>query len=319
MRLTYIEDFIVFARYMNVTRAAAELHMTQSNLSKRIKQLEAAVGCDLISHGDQLTLTPEGLIFLNEMTAWIAQYNNILSKIKKFNIDNLGSLKIRTPTWPDAGAAGVINLSNKFREWYPDVSLQFRFKQYQRPMEMIDSGEVDAHIVYEYGDLDHIVGQYKSSGFYAYPICTDRLAIWCTSDHELSSKKSLAISDLENCPILQITQLYRPLEKAVREMCSTQGFEPQLVDHSMNSFQEMLVAREKNAVHLFPYSLKDDMQLKSCEGMKLIPIEEHDSIYATLIMKEESADTTVELFHKFLQAYERKSTVPSKEKIAGVA
>lgn len=301
MRFSNLEDFVVFARYMNITRAAAELHMTQSNLSKRIKQIEAEVGCELVSHGEQLGLTPAGLLFLDKASVLLDDYNKLLEKVRSANASELGPLLIRTPTWPDAGAAGAICLANSFREKYPNIPVQFVFRQYQRPMEMIDQGTVDAHIVYEYGELPAIVDYYRGKGFFAHPICTDRLAVWCHADSAFAEKGAVGIDDLCGAPVLQITQLYKPLERAITEMCSAHGFKPRFVEKTMNSFQEMLVVTEPASVHVFPFSLRDDIQLKSCANMRLLPVEGEAQMHAVLILREESSKTTVELFRSFLK------------------
>lgn len=299
MRLSHLEDFVVFAKYMNITRAASELHMTQSNLSKRIKQLEAEVGCELISHEESVSLTPAGLLFLDKITVLLDDYKRILEKTRQANESELNPLLIRTPTWPDLGAAGMIRLANQFGERYPGVRVQFVLRQYQRPMDMISQGVVDAHIVYEYGDLATIKDYYRAQGFYATPICEDNLAVWCDARGSLASKDSLSIDDLRHVQIMQITQLYRPLERAVVELCAAHDFKPKLIDKTMNSFQEMLVTRSSTAVHLFPLSLRDDIQLKSCEDMKMLPIE-GAKVLAVLLTKVDPSKTTVELFQSFL-------------------
>ena len=299
MRLSHLEDFVVFAKYMNITRAASELHMTQSNLSKRIRQLEAEVGCELISHGESVSLTPAGLIFLDKITVLLDDYDKILEKTRAASESELNPLLIRTPTWPDLGAAGVVRLANQFADRYPGVRVQFVLRQYQRPLDMISQGIVDAHIVYEYGELTAIKDYYHAQGFLAAPVCEDGLAIWCDARDSFAAKDSISIDDLRHIQIMQITQLYRPLERAVVELCASRDFKPKLVDKTMNSFQEMLVTRSPSAVHLFPLSLREDLQLRSCEDMKLLPVEDA-KIHALLITREDSSKTTVELFQGFL-------------------
>ena len=40
MHLSYLREYVVLARYMNISKASRELNMTQSNLSKHIRQIE---------------------------------------------------------------------------------------------------------------------------------------------------------------------------------------------------------------------------------------------------------------------------------------
>ena len=70
MHLSYLREYVALARYMNISKASRELHMTQSNLSKHIRQIELEVGADLVSHGNRLEFTPAGFISSIRRTRW---------------------------------------------------------------------------------------------------------------------------------------------------------------------------------------------------------------------------------------------------------
>lgn len=65
MELKWFEDFLSVARCYSFTRAADERHVTQSALSRRIRQLEEWLGVPLFDRKTYpVTLTPEGQAFL---------------------------------------------------------------------------------------------------------------------------------------------------------------------------------------------------------------------------------------------------------------
>ncbi|WLS78247.1 LysR family transcriptional regulator [Erwinia pyri] len=65
MELKWFEDFLSVARCSTFTRAADERHITQSALSRRIRQLEEWLGVPLFCRKTYpVTLTPEGQAFL---------------------------------------------------------------------------------------------------------------------------------------------------------------------------------------------------------------------------------------------------------------
>ncbi|MBK0092678.1 LysR family transcriptional regulator [Erwinia sp. S59] len=65
MELKWFEDFLSVARCYSFTRAADERHITQSALSRRIRQLEEWLGVPLFDRKTYpVTLTPEGQTFL---------------------------------------------------------------------------------------------------------------------------------------------------------------------------------------------------------------------------------------------------------------
>ncbi|MBD3896764.1 LysR family transcriptional regulator [Halomonas sp. ML-15] len=64
MELRHLRYFCVVAEELNLTRAAARLHMAQPPLSRQIKQLESEVGADLFQRSSRgLRLTAAGQFF----------------------------------------------------------------------------------------------------------------------------------------------------------------------------------------------------------------------------------------------------------------
>ncbi|MCE8038845.1 LysR family transcriptional regulator [Halomonas sp. MCCC 1A11062] len=64
MELRHLRYFCMVAEELNLTRAAAKLHMAQPPLSRQIKQLESEVGAELFERSARgLRLTPAGQFF----------------------------------------------------------------------------------------------------------------------------------------------------------------------------------------------------------------------------------------------------------------
>lgn len=64
MDLTQLEMFNAVAETGSITQAAAKVHRVPSNLTTRIRQLEADLGVDLfIRENQRLRLSPPGTIF----------------------------------------------------------------------------------------------------------------------------------------------------------------------------------------------------------------------------------------------------------------
>ena len=68
MELRQLEYFQMASRLKNITRAAERLKVSQPNITVAIKKLEAELGVQLFDRSQkQLTLTPEGTVFLNRI------------------------------------------------------------------------------------------------------------------------------------------------------------------------------------------------------------------------------------------------------------
>src|SRR5262245_32209578 len=85
MEITQLQHFVSVAKFGNFGRAATELHVTQSALSKSIKRLEAFLSATLFertTRGVQLTVYGRGLlnyanVIINERNRAIAMMASI--------------------------------------------------------------------------------------------------------------------------------------------------------------------------------------------------------------------------------------------------
>ncbi|KAB8306241.1 LysR family transcriptional regulator [Erwinia endophytica] len=84
MELKWFEDFLSIARCCTFTRAADERHITQSALSRRIRQLEAWLGVPLFDRKTYpVTLTPEGQAFLLTASETVFAINHLRSDLHR--------------------------------------------------------------------------------------------------------------------------------------------------------------------------------------------------------------------------------------------
>lgn len=84
MELKWLEDFLSVARNLSFTRAAEERHITQSALSRRIRQLEEWLGVPLLDRKTYpVTLTPEGHTFLATASEMVFTLTHLKSDLNQ--------------------------------------------------------------------------------------------------------------------------------------------------------------------------------------------------------------------------------------------
>ena len=87
MDLEKIHEFAVFAKSLKFTKAAQELHMSQSSLSKHMRDLEGELGVLLVERGATGTgknvLTPGGRRFLELIQSWMDEYDTIVAECRE--------------------------------------------------------------------------------------------------------------------------------------------------------------------------------------------------------------------------------------------
>lgn len=103
MELTQLRQFCLAARSGNITKSAAELHISQPALSNAIARLEAELGVHLFTRtGNRIVLNPSGALFLSYVESGITsidegavrvkELNNILTASVSYSIPNGGLL-----------------------------------------------------------------------------------------------------------------------------------------------------------------------------------------------------------------------------------
>lgn len=122
--LTAIQCFEASARHLSFTRAAEELNLTQSAVSKQVAQLETLLERPLFLRvRKRLQLAPEGAVYLLEARNLLLQAEMATRKMRSFSGDR-EELRVSTP--PTFGSRWLIPHLNGFRFAHPRIDLNIR-------------------------------------------------------------------------------------------------------------------------------------------------------------------------------------------------
>lgn len=118
-----LRAFVAAARQSSISRAADELHLTQSAVSKQVLELESLLGTPLFERvRGRLLLSPAGQRYLPRVT-------QALSLLESATLDLLahqgrgGALQVST--LPTFGAKWLIPRLPQFQQAHPDISVNF--------------------------------------------------------------------------------------------------------------------------------------------------------------------------------------------------
>ncbi len=119
--LTAMQCFEASARHLSFTRAAAELSLTQSAVSKQVAQLESILEHPLFRRvRKRLQVTPEGSLYLSEVRKILAQVEMSTRYMQSYGGQ---SEVLHVTTLPTFGARWLIPRLNGFRFRHPNVYL----------------------------------------------------------------------------------------------------------------------------------------------------------------------------------------------------
>jgi len=144
MDLAALAIFRAVVRENGVTRAAAKLNRVQSNVTTRIKQLEAQLGIDLfVRDGRRLVLTPAGETLLPYAERLLALADEARHALKAGH----PSGRLRLGTMESVAATRLPTVLARYHQHWPDVTLELETGTTGRLLDRVREFEVDAALI----------------------------------------------------------------------------------------------------------------------------------------------------------------------------
>jgi len=182
--LRQLQIFLAIARYENISRAAAELHMSQSAASSALQTLEQAYDTNLFSRsGKTLKLNATGITLRDKAQVLIAQADEFEQALE--GLSDIGHIKI----------AASFTIGNHLAVSYLAGYLS------QHPQAKVDinvgnSPDVAEQVPNYEGDIGMIEGEIHHRELELIPWRQDQLRVFCSPDHPLAKKQRLSDSDI---------------------------------------------------------------------------------------------------------------------------
>lgn len=143
--LTSMQCFEASARHLSFTRAADELNLTQSAVSKQVAQLETIVDQPLFLRvRKRLQITPEGSLYLTEVRKTLAQVEMSTRYMQSYGGQNE---VLSVTTSMTFGARWLVPRLNGFRLRHPNVYLDISNRT-----ESFDFESEDVDVAFFYGN-----------------------------------------------------------------------------------------------------------------------------------------------------------------------
>jgi DNA-binding transcriptional LysR family regulator len=187
-----VQAFIAVAMHRNFRRASAELHITQTALSRRLQTLEAYLGVKLVERTTRsVELTRIGHDFLPRGQRLLGELASALTEIRENGKAMHGEVTIAcVPT------IGV--------RYLPQVIQEYSARHPENRIKILDHssfGVADAVLRREAEFGINISGAHDS-GLVSVPLVRDRFVLICREDHVLAARKQVSWSQLESHPLI---------------------------------------------------------------------------------------------------------------------
>lgn len=218
MELRQLHYFVKVARMQHVTRAAEELHVAQSAVSRQIHQLEQELEVELFDHrGRNVQLTPAGQLFLSRVEEILEDLERAVAEVREFSDPEKGVIRLGFPH--SLGILLVPRAVAAFRKKHPGVRFVFRQGMYPTLVRDVLEKEVDLAFVSPFpGSDDKLTGEV---------VLTEELLAILPEHHPLAREESIELGQLKDEEFVLFSPGYS-LRPIVVNACLSAGFEPKI-------------------------------------------------------------------------------------------
>ncbi|MGM9491957.1 LysR substrate-binding domain-containing protein [Ideonella sp. YS5] len=221
IELRQLRYFIAVAEDENVGRAAERLHISQSPLSRQIRQLEDQLGVLLFERSKQrIRLTPEGRDLLGEARALMANAQRFEAFGRRLGSGAAGRLAIGYVE--GAMHANVVTPAlRRFRRAHPSVALSLQGLGTTVQFEHLLQRTLDLGFTYRAPDPE--------SGLCAVQVFDEPLVLAMPADDPLRKSRSVKPLQLDHRPWISVVrQPVDTIRPALVAACQRAGFTPDI-------------------------------------------------------------------------------------------
>lgn len=244
-----LKYFQTLASIRIFTKAADELALSQSALSRSISRLEEELGVPLFERKSRgVILNRYGEVFLKHANSALREISEAQQEINNM-IDPFHGTILLAFIQP-LGASFIPDLIGAFQKQKPGIRFQLTQDTTKKILSQIESTEIDIGFCTQQEPIENLS---------SLSIMSQELFLIVHKDHRLASKKQVDLHEVANEPFI----LYKSetaLHDVVEGFCHNAGFQPTI---SFEAFEERTVAGlvgAKLGVALIPLIPGLDMQ-----------------------------------------------------------
>ncbi len=213
-RLAYFE---AVARHEHVTRAAHELGVPQSTLSRAMVRLEADLGVALFARkGRTVSLTPAGRTFLGSAERALAEVEKAADSVRADADPTAG--RVSFGFLHTMGSETVPALIRGFRADHPKVRFQLVQNYGEAMIERLRAGGLDLCLTSPVPDAPDLVTRRLDE---------QRLRLVVPDDHRLASRRRIRLAEAADETFVTLEPGYG-LRRITDDLCTEAGFTPRV-------------------------------------------------------------------------------------------
>lgn len=192
-----IQAFVAVAELGGFNKAAEQLHVTQTALTRRIQKLESYLGLKLLDRTTRyVELTTVGRDFLNQARGIVSEMTSAVEGLKDMSRNSLGSFTLACV--PTMAAHILPELIRKYTDICPHNRIRLLDAR---------SYEVRAAVLNGRAELGISIQGEKNPEIAEIPLFDDRLMFFCRDTHTFANRSSVGWSDMSRADIIVVSNM----------------------------------------------------------------------------------------------------------------
>lgn len=229
----HLRYFITLAKLKNYTRAAENLFVSQSTISKAVASLEKELNVKLVLVDKEgFRLTKEGQL-LYDFALDVTGYYDKKEEDFLATINDMGQ-KLSLGLPPTAGSIYFFEKISEFKDKYPAIDFEIRNETSKYLPDMVLDQKLDLAVVIE---------PFDDNRFVKNTVYNSEAVLVVSKDHKLAYLDEIDFADLKDEKFLQISEDYQ-YYWVFKDYCNKAGFEPKVAfkNYDWDMILEMVVA-----------------------------------------------------------------------------
>jgi len=227
--LKQLEQFVAVARAKNFTRAAVELNLSQSALSRSIQKLEDQLGRPLFERKPrEVVLTDLGELLLERAKDILTLVEDTFSAIAEADLHG----RIRLGAIPTIAPYFLPGLLRSFAGKHPNISVVVQEDTTESLIKRCSHGEIDLAIL-----ALPVSAKYLEIE----PLFDEELLLIIPTDHPLASSDEITPDAVEKLPFVMLNEAHC-LSENIASYCRRQSVQPVTVERisQLATLQELV-------------------------------------------------------------------------------
>ncbi|MFM0625624.1 LysR family transcriptional regulator [Paraburkholderia xenovorans] len=226
--LRQLRVFIEVARLQSFSRAGDEIGLTQSAVSRCVRELEGEIGLKLIDRTTrEVQLTDVGGNLVSSVSRLLTDLDDALREIREIGEQRRGRVVVAAS--PTVACRLMPRVVASCGQQFPYVALGLRDDVQSDVVRKVKSGEVDFGV---------IIGPFSADDLLSESLMTDSFCVVLRDDHPLAAKERVAWADLDGQQLVMLDYASgsRPIIDAAMQEYGVSATVVQELGHSATVF-----------------------------------------------------------------------------------